>query len=175
MTALAVTYSEAQLVEYLGALAACAGSSKLASQRLAEKGIDMSRGELDVLREQHTPLYMALAEERSRAVEEGIAQSYREIVVGAQRVTKGFIDQLSDDIDAGKMPRDMERTVGAMAKVLQVSTDKLLSITGRPVAGQAQQDPMEALKELEKLGIARRVERPVADIDADAVEVDDGA
>lgn len=163
--------SDAELATLLNALAAAAGNSKQAARRLGERGIETESAELDVLRDQHTNLYMALADDHAKAIEDGIAQGYREIVASAQRVTLGYVRSLEADLDDNKpLPKDIDRAVQSLSKVLQVSTDKLLAVTGRPVSGQVGLDPMDALNTLERLGIAKRTERPP---DADAEDITD--
>lgn len=164
-----VQYSEAMLVERLGALVAAGGSPRRAAKRLAEQGVKVDAAELVALRDRHDGMYLALAAERAQAAEEAIAQQFREIIDGSNRLTAAFVDKLAADVENGQMPRDLERTVQALAKVTQVSTDKLLSLTGRPVAGGAV-DPMEGVRELVKMKVIKIVERPEA-IDTDAEEV----
>lgn len=152
--------SEAQLTERLAALVASAGSPRRARQRLRSDGIEVTEAQLSKLRDDHNGMYLALASEHARAQEEAIAQQFRELVVGANRVTAAYIDHLSEQMEQGVMPRDIERTVTALAKVAQVSTDKLLSVTGRPVSGQ-NTDPMQSARELVRMGLLVPVERPV--------------
>lgn len=176
MTDLAVQHTEAQLVERLTALAACDGREKLAVKRLAENGTTVTAGELEVLREQHVGMYQAIAAERSSQAEEIIAQNFREIVSGAQRVTRAFVTELADAIDEGGLdglPADIRRqlpqTVQALTKVQQVGVDKLLTITGRPSDGGGG-DPLAAAKILMDLGVLSPVARPQVDADSTATE-----
>jgi hypothetical protein len=164
--------SEARLIECLSALLACDGSIIKATERLREDGIEMEREELQKLRERHAGLYQALAAEVSRAQEETIAQEFRELARLGQRATHTFLDKLNADIEAGTLPYEIQRQLPqlmqALAKIQQVSVDKLLSITGRPQDGGSG-DPLRAAKELMDLGILVPRDRP-ADIDTTAEE-----
>lgn len=167
-------HSDAELATLLNALAAAAGNPKQAARRLAERGVETTGAELAVLKEQHTGLYMALADDHAKAVEDGIAQGYREIVSSAQRVTLGYVRNLEGEMDDGHFPKDIDRAVQSLAKVLQVSTDKLLAVTGRPVSGQVGLDPTDSVRELVRLGVAKLTERsPEAEAEdiTDAEEV----
>jgi hypothetical protein len=151
--------SEAAVTERLSALVASGGSPRRAIKRLKAQGTTATVAQLDALREEHSGMYMALAAEIDRAQEEAIAQQFRELVTGANRVTAAMVDKLAEDIENGVMPKDIERTVAALAKVSQVGTDKLLAITGRPVSGQGA-DPLESARQLVAMGLLVPVERP---------------
>lgn len=163
----AAPLSEAELTERLAVLVGAGGSPRRAQKLLGDKGITVTQKEMQSLRDEHSGMYLALAAEIDRAQEEAIAQQFRELVVGANRVTAAYIDHLAEQIEDGEMPKDIERTVGALAKVAQVSTDKLLAITGRPVSGQGA-DPLESARQLVAMGLLVPVERP--SVEATVVE-----
>lgn len=156
--------SEAQLIERLSALVAADGSIIKATRRLREDGLEITRPELEKLRERHAGLYQALAAEMSRTQEEAMAQAFREQGRLAQRATTAFLDKLTADIEEGTLPDDIKRQLPqlmqALAKIEQVSADKLLSLTGRPADGGSG-DPLAAAQVLIKLGVLKPVERPV--------------
>lgn len=165
MTDLAL--SEERLIEALSAIIACDGSARMAAKR-----VDYAPDELKALRERHAGMYMALAAERARAQEEAIAQEFRELARLGQRATHTFLDKLNEDLENDTLDRDVQRQLPqlmqALAKIQQVSTDKLLSITGRPQDGGSG-DPLAATRELIELGVLVPRERP-ADIDSTAEE-----
>jgi hypothetical protein len=160
--------SEAAVTERLAALVAAGGSPRRAVKRLKAQGTTVTGTQLEALRDEHSGMYMALAAEMDRAQEEAIAQQLREIVVNSNRVTAAYVDHLAAEIEAGNMPKDIERTVSALAKVTQVGVDKLLAITGRPVSGQGA-DPLESARQLVAMGLLVPVER--ATIDGTAEDV----
>lgn len=161
-----IVLAEAEITERLAVLVSAGGSPRRAQKHLAERGITVKQADLVELRDQHSAMYLALAAEMDRAQEEAIAQQFRENVIGANRVTAAFIDKLEEQVEKGQMPRDIERTVAALAKVAQVSTDKLLAITGRPVSG-AGADPLESARALVQMGLLVPVERPSVDSTAE--------
>jgi hypothetical protein len=167
VTTVARPLSEAELTERLAVLVAAGGSPRVAAKRLKTQGVTVKAAELQQLRDDHSAMYMALAAEIDRAQEEAIAQQFRELVINTNRVTAAYIDQLAGDIENGVMPKDIERTVAALAKVAQVSTDKLLAITGRPVSGQGA-DPLESARQLVAMGLLVPVERP--SVEAQVIE-----
>lgn len=161
-----VALSEESLVEQLSAIAACDGSVRLARRRLRDAGVEVAEKDLRRLKEDHAGMYQALTSERARSQEEAIAQEFREIAKLSQRVTKDFLEDLTDQIEQRgvegidyDLKRQLPQTVQALAKIQQVSVDKLLSITGRPQDGGGT-DPMEAAKVLVQLGVLRPVDRP---------------
>lgn len=154
---------ETRVVELLGALASCAGNAPRAVRMLHGRGVEADAGELLVLRDMHSGIYAVLCDEESRAVEEGMAQAYREIASSSQQLAVTILNKLNADADRGVFPRDLDRTLTAAAKSMATATDKLLSITGRPVSGSAGNDPMDALKTLERIGVARLLDRPEDD------------
>lgn len=179
MTDLAVQLSEEQVHERLAALVACDGSLRQAKKRLALAGVDVEERELREVRMEHAGLYQAMAVETAGAQEEAIAQNYRELTLGAQRVTVAFVQDLADKIDEKGMdglPDDLRRqlpqTVQALAKLMQTSTDKLLAVTGRPQDGGGG-DVEKAADLLRSLGVLKTIERPTIDLPPEAVvEVD---
>lgn len=164
--------SDATHAEYLAVLCAAGGSSRRAAKLLKDRGHDVTYRDLDALRDEHSGVYLAIAAEQTRAQEEAIAQEFREIVQGSNRLTRTFVETLTQRMDDGDvMPRDMPQIVQALAKVTQVSTDKLLALTGRPVNGQAN-DPLGATRELMEMGLLTAVEKPGA-TDTTAEEIED--
>lgn len=168
----AVATSEARLVELFAVMARCDGSARLAHRALKQVGDIVSEAELKALREQHSGMYLAVAQEQKVAQEEAIAQEYREIVRLGQRATKTYLEDLNQRLDDDQLTsedkRQLPQIIQALAKVQQVGTDKLLSITGRPQGGGSA-DPMEAARELVRLGILVPRER-TADADSTAEE-----
>jgi len=173
------TPSEAQLIELLSALAACDGSTRLAVRRLSEAGVDINAGRLKLLRQQHGGMYLAIAQERSTAQEEAITQEFRELTVGAQRFTRAYLDDLAgrmeDDQLTDAEKRGLPQIIQATTKVMQVSTDKFLALTGRPTDGKIG-DNSEAAATLVRLGVLVPRERPEIEesIPGEAEEVPPG-
>lgn len=166
MASAELALSDEQTIEYLSAVAASDGSPRIAKRRLAEKGVEVEERVLRDLVNQNQGMYQALAVERAGAMEEGLAQAYREQAGLSLRVTKGVLEELAGAIDEGgveavpyELRRQLPQVVQALAKVQQVSTDKLLALTGRPADGP-QNDPMQAAKFLVDLGVLTPRERP---------------
>jgi hypothetical protein len=173
MPELTTTYSEAQRVEILSALAAADGMPKVAAKRLAEQGTKVPWTEIRLLREAHTGTYQALAAEISRAAEEALTVEYRELARLAQKVTRNHLEHLADAQEAGTLDyadqKSMPQTIQAMAKIMQVSTDKLLSLTGRPTDG-GNVNPLEAAQWLIDAGVLEPVRRPAIEGTAEEVK-----
>lgn len=173
MPDLTTTYSESQRVEILSALAACDGMPKVAAKRLAQQGTDIPWTEIRRLREAHAGTYQALAAEISRAAEEALTLEFRELGRLAQKVTRNHLEHLVEGQESGTLDysdqKSMPQTIQAMAKVMQVSTDKLLSLTGRPTDGSSQ-DPLKAAQWLIEAGILEPVQRPSIESTAEEVK-----
>jgi hypothetical protein len=170
LTELTTTYSEAQRVEILSALAAADGMPKVAAKRLKEQGSDVAWTDIRRLREAHAGTYQALAAEISRAAEEAMTIEYRELGRLAQKVTRNHLEHLAEAQESGTMDyadqKAMPQTIQAMAKIMQVSTDKLLSLTGRPTDG-GNVNPLEAAQWLIDAGVLEPVKRPAIDSTAE--------
>lgn len=171
-------YSEEQRIEILSALAACDGMPKHAEKRLVERGIDVTWTEIRTLRERYAGTYQALAAEVARAQEEAIQIAYRENTALAQKLTNNYLMTLLERQEDGELSREEERAlpqiIQAMAKVQQVSTDKLLAMTGRPTDGNGGGGMLESVELLVRLGVIDPIERPTlapADAEGTAEEV----
>jgi hypothetical protein len=174
MTELATTYSEEQRIEILAALAASDGMPKHAQQRLAEHGIDIPWEHIKLLREAAAGTYQALAAEITRAQEEALTLEYRELARLGQRVTRNYLEHLIEAQEDGTLDyteqKAMPQVVQAMAKVMQVTTDKLLSLTGRPVDGSGGDSMLESLEFLQRIGVIDAVARPAIEGTAEEVK-----
>jgi hypothetical protein len=163
MPDLTITYSESQRVEILSALAACDGMPKVAAKRLAQQGTDIEWTEIRTLREEHGGTYQALAAEIARAQEEALTIEYRELARLGQRATRNYLEGLLERQESGELDYNEQKAlpqiIQALAKVQQVSTDKLLSLTGRPTDGGSG-NPLEAMQWLIDAGVIQPVRRP---------------
>jgi hypothetical protein len=157
-------YSESQRIEILSALAACDGMPKHAQKRLVEQGVDITWTEIRALREKHAGTYQALAAEISRASEEALTIEYRELARLGQRATRNYLEGLLDRQENGELDYNEQKAlpqiIQALAKVQQVSTDKLLSLTGRPTDGGSGNTMLESVEFLVKIGVIEGVKRP---------------
>ncbi len=169
----AVVHSEAQRIELLSALVAADGRPKAAAVRLRDQGTEVTWMELKRLRQDHPATYQALAVEHARTTEEAMVVEYRELARLGQRATRNYLEDLVDAQEDGTLDQNQQRAlpqiIQALAKVQQVSTDKLLSMTGRPTDG-GNTDPLRAAKDLIEMGVLKPVERPT--VESTAVEVD---
>jgi hypothetical protein len=172
MSDLATTYSEEQRIEVLSALAASDGMPKHAQKRLAEQGIDVDWTDIRALRDAHAGTYQALAAEITRAKEEALALENRELARLAQKATRNYLEDLIEAQEDGALDYNQQKAlpqiIQALQKVNQVSTDKLLSLTGRPVDGGGGDTMMESLEFLQRIGVLKPVERPAIPADADS-------
>jgi hypothetical protein len=164
-TELTRNYSDAELIERLTPLAASGGSAKSAKVALEKKGIRISLTELARIKEEHSTLYMALANDYSQQIEERLAQEYRESALAGTRLARTYVEKMQDDLDENGLGDNPEKGLTAAVKLMQTATDKLLTITGRPVGGQAI-DPHEAARELVRLGVYK-----MADAESTAEDV----
>lgn len=177
MTPTPDTQTEEQRIEVLAALAACDGMPKHAEKRLAQQGVTIHWTEIRAMREQYAGTYQALAAEIRHAAEEALTIAYRENTALAQKLTNNFlIDMLERQESEEGLTREelraMPQTIQAITKVQQVSTDKLLSLTGRPTDGGGGNTMIEAVELLERFGVIERVARPTTPaIEGSAEEV----
>ncbi len=151
------TWSEAEIIEGLTLLVSNSGNAIIASGILKKNGSTLNQQDLRLMREQNSGMYVALAADYARAVEDGIAQNFRETAAASSSLTHEFVRRIAAQVEEEGLPENPERLLMALTRVEQVATDKLLSITGRPVGGQAT-DPMEAARELVRLGVLKPVD-----------------
>jgi hypothetical protein len=173
MTLAIDTYSESQRIEVLSALAACDGMPKHAAKRLAEQGVDIDWTEIRRLREAHAGTYQALAAEISRAAEEAMTIEYRELTRLGQRATRTYLEGLLDRQEEGTLDyaeqKALPQIIQALGKVMQVSTDKLLALTGRPTDGGGG-NMLDSIEFLVKHGVIEAVKRPAIEGTAEEVQ-----
>lgn len=161
-------YSDAELIERLTPLASANGSLRGAKTALKKKGILISEQELLRIKDENSGLYVALANDYASALEERLAQEYRESALAATRLARGLVDGMQERLEEEGLPEAPEKALTAAVKLMQTSTDKLLTITGRPVGGQSI-DPHEAARELVRLGVYK-----IADAETTAEEIPAG-
>lgn len=163
MTTPTTTYSESQRIEVLGALAASDGMPKVAAKRLAQQGVEIPWTEVRRLRADHAGTYQALAAERTRTQEEAMGQEFRELARLSQVATRNYLEELVEKQEDGTLDfnerRALPQVIQALAKVQQVSVDKVLALSGRPVDGGSV-NPLEAAKWLIDAGVLEPVKRP---------------
>lgn len=156
--------AEPQVVERISALVRANGSPRIAQRLLAEHGIEATERELSGLKESHIGLYQAIASEHATIAEEAIAQLLRENAALAGMVNQKQLVWIANEIeDKGiegldrEMRRDLVRNMAAIAKVQEISVNKLLTLTGRPQDGDTS-DPLEAIRQLTALGVLKPVQ-----------------
>lgn len=174
MTGLATTRTESQVLEILAMLVACDGRVRIAVQRLGERDIDISQGELTLLKREKQALIATLAAEVGAAKEEAIVQEMRDLVRLSQSATRVFLEDLNERLEQPggldyETRRQMPQIMQAVSKITQTSADKILAFTGRPTGGPAG-DPLAATKKLIELGVLTPVDRPQVDAESTATE-----
>jgi len=95
----------------------------------------------------HREQYEELRSKYSDKMEAILINNYRELAVRTSMVQRKAIEEAEKRLDRGA-DTDPARTAAALSKVSQVSTDKLMSLTGRPTVITEERGMSEILRSL---------------------------
>lgn len=151
----APAYTDADRVKGLSALIRSAGDATKAAKELKRRGLDVTDDTLVEWRDKtHSTLYVTLAEEAGRAIEEMAAARMRENALRATTIEADALDVIGRKLAENPNLTDASRALDAVQKARSTGIDRVLSLTGRPVNGQSQ-DPKEIERTLIRLGVLK--------------------
>ena len=141
-------YTKADISKGLLSLVAWAGSATDARKSLLSEGLDIPTSTLrSWAKETHRDEYERLRGEYGAQMEDLLVKNYRDMAVRASSVQMKAIEEAEKRLDRGA-DQDPARTAASLAKVSQVSTDKLMSLTGRPTVITETRGMAEILRSL---------------------------
>lgn len=137
------------------ALVAWAGSPTNAARHLKSSGkLDVSSSTLASWKQTHALRYDELREKYSAQMEEALSHEFREAAMQAVQLEKLAMEKATALLEAGK-DNDPSRSAANAARVAQSSTDKLLSLTGRPTQIVEQRNTEEIIRSLVSKGVLK--------------------
>lgn len=140
--------SEEEITTILMALVAWAGQTGPASNYLkAEKGIAISPSTLTSWKTRYADRYDELRERHSAQLEGNLANEMREVARLAVEGTRLAVEKSIERLENGK-DQDTARSAASLARVAQTSTDKLMTLTGRPKEYTESRDATQILRGL---------------------------
>lgn len=148
----APTYDDAQRVRAFTALMRYGGDAKKATAELALEGLDLEPDTLLEWRDRSYPaMYVALAEEQGRAIEEMVAARLRENALRATSLESTLLEKIESSTEGCSDITDLAKALDAVQKARSSGVDRTLSLTGRPVDGKGPVDPRKIMTELQEL------------------------
>lgn len=127
-------YTQEEITRGLMAMVAWAGKASDAARSLEDQGLSIPTGTLrSWIQTTHADQYQELRSKYASKLEEALVRDMREVAIRATRAQQKAVEEAEKRLDRGA-DTDPARTAAALSKVTQVSTDKLLSLTGRPTA-----------------------------------------
>lgn len=125
-------YTQEDITKGLMAMVGWAGSAADAHKSLKAEGLEVPTSTLrSWVKETHRDEYEELKGKYAVQMEAVLVKSYREMAIRASAVQMKAVEAAERLLDTGQ-DRDPARTAASLSKVSQVSTDKLMSLTGRP-------------------------------------------
>lgn len=138
----------------LFALVAWAGNSKAAADYLkSEKGINISQPTLHSWKSgRHSIRYDEIREKHSQEMEARLAHEMRDVAMLATDAARTAVTIAKANLESGS-EKDPARASANLIRVAQSSTDKLLSLTGRPSQITESRNVGEILRSLAAKGV----------------------
>ena len=168
-------YTQEEIDDALTALIAYAGNASGACRYLESEG-KRSPGATHLkawAQTTHWERYEELRDKFAEKHENTLANNYRDAARFATEVTMLAVEKAKERLEKGK-DEDPARSAAALAKVGQGSTDKLLSLTGRPTQITETRDIGPLLRSLAAKGVITLPEEPAEIPEATSEEDADG-
>jgi len=141
-------YTAEEVTRGLVAMVAWAGRPTDAARTLKEEGLDVPTSTLrSWVDTTHRDQYEELRGKYADKMEAVLVNTYREVALRATMVQRKAVEEAEKRLDRGA-DTDPARTAAALSKVSQVSTDKLMSLTGRPQVITEERGMTEILRSL---------------------------
>jgi len=170
-------HTEEEIEAGLTEVALSAGSTTLASQRLAERGIDISRSVLEQWKNRRqVERYARIRDQQAAAIQRRVAAQHEDLAQRAVAVAEKTLDRVEEELP--NIPaRDLPGALRNIATTAGISSDKLMVLREKPLSPSGPpRDVAEVVHSLEALGVAKWVEPGAIDVpDADVVEEPGGA
>lgn len=148
-------YNEEQITTGLMALIAWAGNANAAARFLrAEKGLKVAPGTLSNWRDRDLARFDEMREKYAGELEGNLAHEFRDVARLAVEVQRELIEATRKRLKKGE-EADPARAAANLMRVAQGSTDKLMTITGRPQEIKETRNLGEILRSLVARGVVQ--------------------
>ena len=167
-------HTEEEIEAGLTEVALSAGSVTLASQRLAERGIDISRKVLEQWKNRrHADRYARIREQQAAAIQRRVAAQHEDLAQRSVAVAIEALERLKQELP--NIPaRDLPGALRNIATTAGISSDKLMLLRERPLpVAPPQRSTGELIRALEAMGAAKWVDLTAPTEIPDAEVVDD--
>jgi hypothetical protein len=167
-------HTEEEIEVGLTEVALSAGSTTLASQRLAERGINISRSTLEQWKNRrHVDRHAWIRDEQAAAIQRRVAAQHEDLAQRSVAVAIKALERLEDELP-NIPPRDLPGALRNIATTAGISSDKLMLLRERPLPVAPPERSLEQLvRSLEALGVVQRVQVATSTEIPDAEVVDD--
>jgi hypothetical protein len=152
-------HTEEEIEAGLTEVALSAGSTTLASQRLAERGVDISRKVLEQWKNRrHTDRYARIREQQAAAIQRRVAAQHEDLAQRSVAVALKALERVEQELP-NIPPRDLPGALRNIATTAGISSDKLMLLRERPLpVAPPQRSTEELIRALEGMGVAKWVE-----------------
>lgn len=148
-------YTAEEIETALMALVAWAGNATAAARYLkAEKGLSIRTQTLSGWKQKHAIRYDELREKYGGQIEQAITNDLREVIMLGTQAERLAIEKATEALEHGT-EKDPSRAAANMARVVQSSTDKLMTLTSRPVTITESRNIGEILRSLAAKGVIK--------------------
>jgi len=136
----------------LMAMIAWAGNAAAAARMLKAEGLDINHSTLNGWKHSNAIRYDELREKHSASMEASLAHEMRDVAALASQATRLAIQKATDKLEANRED-DPARAAANLARVSQSATDKLMTLTSRPVQITETRNVGEILRSLAAKGV----------------------
>ena len=145
------------VIRCLSVLAACHGASTKAESVLKEQGQNVDSSTLVRWRKIYPKRYAALHDEMARELEEQGIRNGREMILELHEAERLALSKTIEALEGGKV-RDPAGTLQRLATTRGITTDKLMTLTGRPTQITENRSVDEIIRALRaRVGISAQV------------------
>lgn len=134
------------------AMIAWAGNASAASRMLKSEGLEVGPQTLRSWKMTHAIRYDELREKHSASMEANLAHEMRDVAALATQATRLAIQKATDKLEENRED-DPARAAANLARVSQSATDKLMTLTSRPVQITETRNVGEILRSLAAKGV----------------------
>lgn len=160
-----VTYNAEEITDALMAMIASAGSATRAKALLEQQ--EKRAPAVGTLREwvthTHWQQYQELRDKWAAQIETGIVNDYRDAIRSALEAELLAIEKAKERLENNK-DEDPARTAANLARAAQSSTDKMMTMQGKPTQISETRDVMEIMRGLVAMGVLQVPEGPAGEI-----------
>jgi hypothetical protein len=164
-----IAHTEPEVDLALKMLAFNGGNAHLTAKQLKEEGLDITRYKLEGWRERSFPRrYHQIRNELGKEVGEDMAGRAFERALQADEASRLYLNEAIKRLP-DLAPEDIAKAIQAFSNAMKNNVEKAQTLRGEPNVIEASRDINDEIRELERLGVGKRVEA----IDVEVEEIDE--